>query len=123
MFDCFSAVLIAGNLLRVHTANGVAYARNILIVRKQRRERMENNCRNCDDKQACVPFFAHENVLMHYNRANKRMLVALIVICATLSLVIGIFVYGNTVREKQLIDMINQRITEVENGVHQQPDP
>lgn len=84
---------------------------------------MENNCRNCDDKQACVPFFAHENVLMHYNRANKRMLIALIVICATLSLVIGIFVYGNTVREKQLIDMINQRITEVENGVHQQPDP
>jgi hypothetical protein len=60
---------------------------------------------------------------MHYNRANKRMLIALIVICATLSLVIGIFVYGNTVREKQLIDMINQRITEVENGVHQQPDP
>ena len=84
---------------------------------------MENNCRNCDEKQACVPFFAHENVLMHYNRANKRMLIALIVICATLSLVIGIFVYGNTVREKQLIDMINQRITEVENGVHQQPDP
>ena len=84
---------------------------------------MENNCRNCDEKQACVPFFAHENVLMHYNRANKRMLIALVVICATLSLVIGIFVYGNTVREKQLIDMINQRITEVENGVHQQPDP
>ena len=84
---------------------------------------MENNCRNCDEKQACVPFFAHENVLMHYNRANKRMLIALIVICATLSLVIGIFVYGNTVREKQLIDMIDKRITEVENGVHQQPDP
>ena len=84
---------------------------------------MENNCMNCDEKQACVPFFAHENVLMHYNRANKRMLIALIVICATLSLVIGIFVYGNTVREKQLIDMINQRITEVENGVHQFSDP
>ena len=84
---------------------------------------MENDCRNCGEKQACVPFFAHENVLMHYNRANKRMLIALIVICATLSLVIGIFVYGNTVREKQLIDMIDKRITEVENGVHQQPDP
>ena len=84
---------------------------------------MEKNCMNCDEKQACVPFFAHENVLMHYNRANKRMLIALIVICATLSLVIGIFVYGNTIREKQLIDMIDKRITEVENGVHQQPDP
>ena len=82
------------------------------------------DCKNCDEKtQACVPFFAHENVLMHYNRANKRMLIALIVICATLSLVIGIFVYGNTVREKQLIDMIDKRITEVENGVHQQPNP
>ena len=84
---------------------------------------MEEKCRNCDDRQACVPFFAHENVLMHYNRANKRMLIALIVICATLSIVIGIFVYGNTVREKQLIDMIDKRITEVENGVYQQPNP
>lgn len=81
------------------------------------------DCKNRDEKQACVPFFAHENVLMHYNRANKRMLIALIVVCATLAVVIGIFVYGNTVREKQLIDMVNQRITEVENGVHQQPDP
>ena len=84
---------------------------------------MDNACKNCDDKQACVPFFAHENVLMHYNRANKRMLVALITICVTLSVVIGIFVYGNTIREKQLIDMIDKRITEVEHGVHQQYDP
>ena len=80
-------------------------------------------CKNRDDRQACVPFFAHENVLMHYNRANKRMLIALIVVCVTLAVIIGIFVYGNTVREKQLIDMVNQRITEVENGVQQQPDP
>ena len=82
------------------------------------------DCKNCEEKQACVPFFAHENVLMHYNRANKRMLIALIVVCATLSVIIWIFVYGNTVREKQLIDMaVQQRITEVGNGVHQQSDP
>lgn len=82
------------------------------------------NCNNCDEKQACVPFFAHENVLMHYNRANKRMLTALIVVCVTLSVIIGIFVYGNTVREKQLIDMaVQQRITEVGDGVHQYTDP
>ena len=84
---------------------------------------MENSCKNCEEKQACVPFFAHENVLMHYNRANKRMLIALIVVCATLAVIIGIFVYGNTVREKQLIDMVNGRITEVANGLHEQPDP
>lgn len=81
------------------------------------------DCKNCEEKTACVPFFAHENVLMHYNRANKRMLIALIVVCATLALIIGIFVYGNTVREKQLIDMVQQRNAEVTDGVHQQPDP
>lgn len=82
------------------------------------------DCKNCEGKeQACVPFFLHENAMMHYNRANHRMLVALVVVCITLSVVIGIFVYGNTVREKQLIDLVNQRITEVENGVYQQPDP
>ena len=77
---------------------------------------MEEKCRNCEERQACVPFYVHENTMMHYNRANHRMLVALITVCITLSVIIGIFVYGNTVREKQLIDMINQRITEVENG-------
>ena len=82
---------------------------------------MKEECRNCDEKIACVPFFAHENVLMHYNRANKRMLIALITICATLAMVIGIFVYGNTVREKQLIDMVNQRIAEVENAKEASP--
>ena len=84
---------------------------------------MENNCNNCEQKTACVPFFVHENTMMHYNRANKRMLIALVSVLAFVTIMIGIFVYGNTVREKQLIDMVNQRITEVENGVHQQPDP
>jgi hypothetical protein len=83
------------------------------------------DCKNCEEKTtACVPFFAHENVLMHYNRANKRMLIALIVVCVTLSVIIGIFVYGNTVREKQLIDMaIQQRITEVGDGLYKQSSP
>ena len=81
------------------------------------------DCKNCEDKQACVPFFVHENTMMHYNRANRRMLIALIAICVTLSVVIAIFVHGNTVREKQLIDMVNQRITEVADGIHEQSDP
>ena len=84
---------------------------------------MENKCNNCDDRQACVPFFLHENAMMHYNRANRRMLIALIAVLAFVSIMIGIFVHGNTVREKQLIDMMNQRITEVENGVYEHPNP
>ena len=83
----------------------------------------KNECTNCEQKQACVPFFVHENTMMHYNRANKRMLIALIAVLVFVTLMIGIFVYGNTVREKQLIEMNIQRIvTEVQNGVHEQPD-
>ena len=84
---------------------------------------MEDKCKNCDSSQACVPFFLHENAMMHYNHANKRMLIALISVLAFVSIMIGIFVYGNTVREKQLIDLIDKRIVEVANGVHEQPDP
>ena len=83
----------------------------------------KNECNNCEQKQACVPFFVHENTMMHYNRANKRMLVALVSVLVFVTIMIGIFVYGNTVREKQLIDMVNQRITEVADGVYQQTDP
>ena len=82
---------------------------------------MDENCQNCKESQACVPFFLHENAMMHYNRANKRMLIALITICVTLSIVIAIFVYGNTVREKQLIELVNQRITEVEDAKETTP--
>lgn len=84
---------------------------------------MEEKCKGCDGAQACVPFFLHENAMMHYNKANKRMLIALIVICVAGLIGIGIFVHGNTVREKQLIELINTRISEVEDGVHQQSDP
>lgn len=81
------------------------------------------DCKNCEEKQACVPFFVHENTMMHYNRANKRMLIALISVLVFVTIMIGIFVHGNTVREKQLIDMVSQKITEVTDGVHQQSNP
>ena len=84
---------------------------------------MEDKCKSCEESRACVPFFLHENAMMHYNKANKRMLIAFIVACVAALIGIGIFVHGNTVREKQLIDLIDKRIMEVENGVHQQQDP
>ena len=85
------------------------------------------DCKNCDEKQACVPFFAHENVLMHYNRANKRMLIALIV--SILVVTIGMFSLGcmfltaYNEREKGWQEIVQQRITEVTDGVHEQPNP
>ena len=82
---------------------------------------MDEKCRNCDEKQACIPFFAHENTMMHYNHANKRMLIALICVCVTFIMTIIIFVGGYTQREKNWLDTL-QRVG-VTDGVHQQPDP
>ena len=80
---------------------------------------MENNCKNCDEK-ACVPFFAHENVLMHYNRANRRMLIALAVVCVTFIVTIVVFVTGYTQREANWLETL-QRVG-VTDGLYKQSD-
>lgn len=87
-----------------------------------------SECRK-DQEQApaCIPFFAHENTMMHYNTANKRMLIALLAVCVTFILTIVIFVFGYTVREKNWLDTLtrlqNTPASEVvTDGVHQQPD-
>lgn len=86
---------------------------------------MDEKCKNCDDRQACVPFFVHEESLMHYNRVNKRILITVstlfLLMCLTVSFIIGVLVSNNTIREKQIIEMMNQRITEVANGENQEP--
>lgn len=84
---------------------------------------MNEQCKNCQEKEACIPFFAHEDTLMHYNHANKRMLIALIVVCVTFIATIIIFVSGYTQREKNWLDTIGriQHTTEVADG--EIPDP
>lgn len=91
----------------------------------------DNNCKNKkhfdETTPACVPFFLHENTMMHYNVANKRMLVALITVCITFILTIVIFVFGYTIREKNwlntLKDLNATPQTEVTvDGVHQLAD-
>ena len=81
---------------------------------------MKEECKNCDEKTACVPFFAHENVLMHYNRANRRMLIALLAVCITFIVTIIVFTTGYTAREKNWLDTL-QRVG-VSDGIHQQSD-
>lgn len=78
------------------------------------------DCKNSDDKKACIPFFEHENTMMHYNHANKRMLIALICVCVTFVMTIIVFVTGYTAREKNWLDTLQR--TGVTNGVHEQPD-
>ncbi len=83
---------------------------------------MNEMCKTCEDKkQACVPYFAHEGALMHYNACNRRMLVALVAVCLTFVLTIIIFVSGYTAREKNWLDTLSHMtpaITEAQDGVH-----
>lgn len=73
---------------------------------------------NCAEK--CIPFYDHENTMMHYNWANRRMLTALIAVCITFVLTILVFVFGYTVREKNWLDTIREMsapaATEVQDG-------
>ena len=86
---------------------------------------MTEDCKNCEGKAACVPFFAHENVLMHYNRANRRMLIALIV--SVTVMMIGfislgwMFLSSYNDRERGRQEIVDKRITEVENGGSSSP--
>ena len=80
---------------------------------------MEKKCGNsCEDK--CIPFYDHQNTMMHYNWANKRMLIALISVCVTFILTILVFVFGYTVREKNWLDTIKDMqtpaVTEAADG-------
>ena len=74
-----------------------------------------------------IPLIQAEKTIMHMNHANKRMLIALIV--SILVVTIGMFSLGcmflnaYNEREKGWQEIVQQRITEVEDGVHQQPDP
>ena len=87
---------------------------------------MDNKCRGtCEDnKQTCIPFFVAENQVMHMDKTNKRMLIALLTVCITFILTIIIFVVGYTVREKNWLNTLSRiGVTEVADGVHQQPNP
>lgn len=77
-----------------------------------------------------IPLYQAENTIMHMSYANKRMLVALLVVCVTFILTITVFVIGYTIREKNWLDTITKMqrtpavtdVTEVQNGIYEYAD-
>ena len=82
-------------------------------------------CNNCEQKEACVPYFVHEGIMTHYSRANKRMFYALIISITVV--VIGMislgwmFLSSYNAREQGWQEIANRWITEVEDELHQSP--
>lgn len=84
-------------------------------------EKCGGNCKNGQEER-CVPFFDVQNTMMHYNWANRRMLIALIAICATMIAVVIVFATNQTKREQMwqetIKSMYSATATEVEDGQH-----
>ena len=85
-------------------------------------ERTGRNCQNCgnDGADKCVPFFDVQNTMMHYNWANRRMLLALICVCVTMIAVVIVFATNQTKREQMwqetIKSMYSTTVAEVEHG-------
>ena len=80
---------------------------------------MEEKCRNCDEKQACVPFFLHENSMMHKDRDNRRMMCICIALCITLIVVVITLVAYYTTRMaiwNETVTRLQELLVEVTNG-------
>lgn len=104
---------------------------------------MEEKCKSCDEKQACVPFFMHENSMMHKDADNERLaniaqgqrkinVVQSIIILAIVFIMAMFYtsrtqMWNDTIAKQNetIIKLLNDRNpgTEVADGVHQQPDP
>ena len=75
-----------------------------------------------------IPKYQAETMLMHMSRANRNMMIVIIAVCAAMVAMAYIFVTGYTSRTKDWLNTLaamqgKPAVTEVENGIQQQPDP
>ena len=87
----------------------------------------EKDCRNCKEQEKCIPFFDHQNTMMHYNWVNRRSMIQLIAVCVMAVIIVFIFTTNQTKREQMwqetIKEIVNQTTAaEVEDG-QQKTDP
>lgn len=86
----------------------------------------KENCSNCTEKTACVPFFLHENAMMHKDADNERMAkivkgqrIANIIQSVIILLIVIVFVWFYTSRAQiwsNTISEMKDAIVEVSNA-------
>lgn len=89
----------------------------------------KNGCGNqcgSGNGDKCVPFFDVQNTMMHYNWANRRMLIALIAVLLTTAIIVIVFTSNQTRREQMwqetIKSMYSPTVSEVDHG-QQNADP
>ena len=86
---------------------------------------MSEHCKNCSENngEKCVPFFDVQNTMMHYNWANRRMLIALVCVCLSMIIVVIVFATNQTAREQMWQETIKSMYETTVTGVdHEQHD-
>ena len=71
-------------------------------------EEAGNNCGNCNKKQACISFLAHENAMMHKDTDNERAHRTTLFVCIFALLFALTFVVAYTVRMNTFVDLIKE---------------
>ena len=86
-------------------------------------EKCKEICGN-DKGDRCVPFFDVQNTMMHYNWANRRMLIAILAVLATMIVLLFVtasivndFTTNQTKREQMWQDTIKSMYTTTVAGV------
>ena len=86
----------------------------------------KKNCTNCTEQEKCIPFFDHQNTMMHYNWVNRRIMISLIAVCVTMIILVFIFATNQKKREQMwqetIKEMYRSGVTEVTDG-QQDADP
>ena len=76
-----------------------------------------------------IPQHQAEKMMMHMSWANRNMLIAIIAVCAAMVAMVIIFVNGYTARTKDWLNTLanlqagRPAVTEVAEGIQQQPTP
>ena len=73
-----------------------------------------------------IPKYQAETMLMHLSRANRNMMILIIAVCVAMVVMAYIFVSGYTSRTKDWLNTLaglqgNTAVTEVDDGIQQQP--
>ena len=90
-------------------------------------KKCNDNCGNCSEQEKCIPFFDHQNTMMHYNWVNRRSMIQLIAVCVMAIIIVFIFTTNQTRREQMWQETIKSIVAqtttaEVDNG-QQNTDP
>ena len=103
---------------------------------------MDEKCKNCENQQACIPFFLHESAMMHKDADIERLaqvadgqrrinVIQSIIILAVVAVMVMFYTYrtqiwNNTIaKQNETIMMLLSERTpaEASDGIHKQSDP